>query len=116
MIPLYQPNSETNIKKSLNSTIPVFKILSNALNKANYEFVENKKIENYQFDFYFPNLNTAIIIDGYAHEFSEIYNKDLQKKLFIHSLNITVFKFTDHLISTNIDEIIKILKKHETKL
>lgn len=114
-IVLHQPESEKIIKYSLNNSIPATEELSQGLTEKGFYFHRNYKISNYTFDFYCPTSKIAIEIDGYAHEFPEVYSQDAPKKLHIHSLGITVLRFTDYQILVDIEEIFRALK-HQIKL
>ena len=111
-ITLHQPQTEKIIRYSLNNSISVKEELATRLIGKGFQFLRNQKISNYTFDFYCPNLKIAIEIDGYAHEFSDIYNLDRPKKLKINSLGITVLRFTDHQILIDIEEIFRAIKNH----
>ena len=41
-----------------------------------YDFHRQKPIDNYILDFYCYELNLVIEVDGYSHEFLEVYQKD----------------------------------------
>ncbi|KAA1244992.1 endonuclease domain-containing protein [Aquimarina sp. RZ0] len=112
---LHQPEPEKIIKHSLNNSITVIEKLHKRLITKGFHFLRNYNIDNYTFDFYCPKLKIAIDIDGYAHEFSDVYNQDMLKKLHIHSLGIVVLKFTDHQILVDIEEVFRSLK-HQIKL
>ncbi|WP_298541607.1 DUF559 domain-containing protein [uncultured Aquimarina sp.] len=114
-IVLHQPESEKTIRYSLNNSIPATEELYKRLREKGFFFKRNYKINNYTFDFYCPSLKIALEIDGYAHEFSEVYSQDTPKKLHIHSLGITVLRFTDYQILVDIEEIFRALK-HQIKL
>lgn len=112
-IHLHQTQKEEVIRYSLNNAIPAIEKLHQALITKGTEFIQNHKIGNYCFDFYCPTTKVAIEIDGYAHEFSEVYSQDQPKKLYVQSLDITVFRFTDYQILTDIEEIFRALKYHQ---
>ncbi|MFD2564173.1 endonuclease domain-containing protein [Aquimarina rubra] len=112
---LHQPESEKIIRYSLNNSIPATEELYRKLIDKGFFFKRDHKINNYTFDFYSPLLKIAIEIDGYAHEFTDVYSQDAPKKLHIHSLGITVLRFTDYQILVDIEEIIRALK-HQIKL
>ncbi|WP_298317982.1 endonuclease domain-containing protein [uncultured Aquimarina sp.] len=114
-IVFHRPESEKTIRYSLNNSIPATEELYKRLIEKGFLFKRNHKIHNYTFDFYCPSLKIAIEIDGYAHEFSEVYSQDTPKKLHIHSLGITVLRFTDYQILVDIEEIFRALK-HQIKL
>ncbi|WP_103072356.1 endonuclease domain-containing protein [Aquimarina sediminis] len=109
-IPLYQKVSEKIIRHSLDNSITAIDKLQQKLKEKGFFFIKNQVIKNYKFDFYSPHSKVAIEIDGYAHEFSDVYNLDAPKKLFISSLGITVLKFTDYQILTDIEEITRTIK------
>ncbi len=111
-IHLYQPVSEKIVRHSLDNSIPAIEQLHQNLTGKGYNFLRNQKIGNYNFDFYCPELKIAIDIDGYAHEYSGVYNRDEAKKLYISSLGIVVFRFTDHQILVDVEEIYRALKNH----
>jgi len=110
IIPLHQKIPEEVIRHSLNSTQKSIDQLGNQLQEKGYQFISNKTIGHYHFNFYCPKLKIAIEIDGYAHEFLDVLNQDAPKKLFISSLGITVFRFTDYQILVDMDEILRVLK------
>ncbi|MBW1294410.1 DUF559 domain-containing protein [Aquimarina litoralis] len=107
---LHQPESEKTIRYSLNNSIAVREELFKRLTEKEFFFLKDYKINNYTFDFYCPTFKIAIEIDGYAHEFSDVYNLDAPKKLHIHSLGITVLRFTDYQILVDIEEIFRAIK------
>ncbi|WP_152538554.1 endonuclease domain-containing protein [Aquimarina macrocephali] len=109
-IPLYQKVSEKIIRHSLDSSITTIDQLHQKLTEKGFHFLRNKAVKNYNFDFYCTTSKIAIEIDSYAHEFSDIHNLDAPKKLFISSLGITVLRFTDYQILTDIEEIIRTVK------
>ena len=109
-IPQFQKSSEHIIRHSLDNSISAIDQLNQTLNEKGFKFVRNKTISNYKFDFYCPQSKIAIEIDSYAHEFSDIHNLDAPKKFSIASLGITVLKFTDYQILTDIEEIIRTIK------
>ncbi len=96
----------------LYNSISIKEELHNKLILKGYHFLKNYKIENYKFDFFCVELKIAIEIDGYAHEYTDVYNQDTTKKLHIQSLGITVFRFTDHQILVDIEEIFRALTHH----
>lgn len=107
---LHQPLSEKVIRHSLNNSLPAIQLLKQKFIDKKYSFLQNKNIANYSFDFYHPTYKIAVDIDGYAHEYEEVYSNDAPKKLYIHSLGIVVFKFTDYQVLTDIEEIIRAIK------
>ena len=45
-----------------------------------YDFHRQKPIDNYILDFFCYELMLGIEVDGYSHEFLEVYEKDLIKE------------------------------------
>ncbi len=45
-----------------------------------YDFHRQKPIDNYILDFFCYELMLGIEVDGYSHEFLEVYNRDDVKK------------------------------------
>lgn len=111
-IVLHRPISEKIIRYSLNNSLSAIELLHQKLADKRLHFTQNKNMANYNFDFYNKKYKIAIDIDGYAHEFSDIYSNDLPKKLYINSLGITVFRFTDYQILTDVEEILRAIKTH----
>ncbi len=107
---IHQPVSETIIRHTLDNSLGAIEHLYKQLNDKGYAFLRNQNVDNYTFDFYCPTAKIAIEVDGYAHEFSDVYSKDVSKKLFISSLGITVLRFTDYQILVDMDEIFRTLK------
>ncbi|OED39585.1 hypothetical protein AB832_03940 [Flavobacteriaceae bacterium (ex Bugula neritina AB1)] len=112
---LHRPKSEKIIRYSLNNSISITEELQKKLIEKGYQFIRNYEIGNYSFDFYCPQLKIAIEIDGYAHEFSDVYNNDGPKKLYVQSLGIVVLKFTDYQILVDIEDVFRRVK-HQAKL
>ncbi len=111
-IGIHQPKPEKVIRYALNNSISVKETLEQQLIAKGYHFLTHHRIGNYTFDFFCPHLKIAIEVDSYAHEFSDIYNLDAPKKLHIHSLGITVLRYTDHQILVDVEEIFRALKYH----
>ena len=103
-------SSENFIRHTLNNSLSTIKILEKELEVKGYHFEKGIQLQNYSFDFFDPVHKIALCIDNYAHEFSEIYRMDVPKKVHIQSLGITIFRFTDYQILTDIEEIFRALK------
>lgn len=112
---IHQPESEKTIRYSLNNSIQATEKLYQKVIEKGFYFIQNHTILNYTFDLYCPSLKIAIEIDGYAHEFEDVYSQDAPKKLHIHSLGITVLRFTDYQILVDIEEVLRAIK-HQIKL
>ena len=82
-----------------------------------WQTVRNRKINNLKFkrqfsigryvvDFYCPTLQLAIEIDGDYHNAKSIKEYDAERQLFIESLGISCFRFTNKDISENLESVI----------
>lgn len=77
-----------------------------------YDFHRQKPIGEYIVDFFCNKLALVIECDGYSHEIVEVYQKDLKKTKFLESLGITVIRFSDRQIMTDIDNVIRHIEDH----
>lgn len=114
-ISIYRPKTEKVIRYSLNNALSAIEKLALELNRKGFLFERNFVISNYNFDFFCLKSRVAIEIDSYAHEYSDVLSRDAAKKLYIQSYGITVFKFTDYQILTDMEEIIRALKYHQSQ-
>jgi len=81
----------------------------NIKNKAlGYEFHRQVPIDKYIVDFYCHELNLAIEIDGYTHDY--IFVKDVLRQLKLESLGIKVVRFTDLDIKKFMNDAIRVLQ------
>jgi len=110
IISQHQKVPEKVIRHSLNNTIKTINILDSKLKEKGYNFLKNQQFGHYSFNFYCPKLKIALEIDGYAHEFQDILNRDAPKKLFVSSLGVTVLRFTDYQVLVDIEEIFRAIK------
>lgn len=105
-------SSEKIIRHVLTNASQAISFLEHHLKAKGFTFQRDFEIDNYHFDFFNPQYNVAIEIDGYINESYDVFNTDQFKKLNIHSLGISVFRFTDYQILTDIDEVIRAIKNH----
>jgi len=108
----YKNLPEVHTLHYLNNSMMIINQLENTFKEKGFQFLRNYAIENYTFDFYFPDSKIGIEIDSYAHELSDIYNLDAPKKLSIPSLGVTVLRITDYQILTDVEDIIRTIKYH----
>ncbi len=71
-----------------------------------YDFHRQKPIDNYIVDFYCAKLNLAIEVDGYSHQFLEVYNKDVTKENRLNELGIRVLRFSDDQILKDMQNVL----------
>jgi len=74
-----------------------------------YDFHRQKPIDEYVVDFYCPRLKLVLEIDGDSHEGKEEADKMRQEKL--ESLGLTVMRFWDWDVKSNVDGIVEHLRE-----
>lgn len=90
--------------KSTLSEVLLWKYLKGKQMKG-YDFHRQKPIDNYIVDFYCPDLQLAIEIDGSTHDETKIdYDNYRQKRL--ESLGVKFLRFRDHNIKHNIEAVL----------
>ncbi len=72
-----------------------------------YQFTRQKPIGNYIVDFYCPRLGLAIEIDGITHDHKQAYDRKRQRE--IESQGISILRFFDDDVKTNLDEVVKVI-------
>ena len=75
-----------------------------------YDFHRQKPIDNYILDFFCYELMLGIEVDGYSHEFLEVYNKDLVKEARMNEFRITVLRFSDYEVLKDTENVIKAIE------
>ena len=71
-----------------------------------YDFHRQKPIDNFIVDFFCSKLMLAIEVDGYSHEFLEVYNKDIIKEKRLNELGIHVLRFSDHQVLKDMENVL----------
>lgn len=77
-----------------------------------YDFHRQKPIDNYIIDFYCNELLLGIEIDGYSHQFLEVFNKDTKKEKRLNELGITVLRFSDEQVLKDMENVIRALEAY----
>jgi very-short-patch-repair endonuclease len=72
-----------------------------------YDFHRQKPIDNYILDFFCHELMLGIEVDGYSHEFLEVYNKDTIKENRMNELGISVLRFTDEQVLKDMENVLR---------
>jgi very-short-patch-repair endonuclease len=75
----------------------------------NYNFRRQKPIDKYIVDFFCPELNLAIEIDGVTHGFKDKYDEARQKKL--EGLGVKFLRFTETQIRDNLWAALKVIEE-----
>lgn len=74
------------------------------------DFDRQKIIGNYIVDFYCPNYQLVVEIDGSSHDNKEEY--DAQRDAYLESLGLTVLHFRDTEVKQNISHVLRCLEEH----
>jgi very-short-patch-repair endonuclease len=77
-----------------------------------YDFHRQKPIDNYILDFYCDALLLGIEIDGYSHQFLEVFNKDTKKEKRMNELGVTVLRFSDEQVLKDMENVIRALEDY----
>ena len=75
-----------------------------------YKFLRQKPIDAYIVDFFCNPLVLAIELDGYTHQFEEVYEKDIAKAQRLTALGITVLRFHDSDVMNNMSNVLRVLE------
>jgi len=75
-----------------------------------YDFHRQKPIDNYILDFFCHELMLGIEIDGYSHDFIEVFEKDLQKTKKINEHGITVLRFSDYQVLKEMENVLRAIE------
>ena len=70
-----------------------------------FDFHRQKPIDEYIVDFYAPDLNLVIEINGASHADKIIYDKQRQKRLEYFGLSI--LNFSDSVVKKDIDSVLR---------
>lgn len=74
-----------------------------------YKFRRQHPISIYIADFYCHKLKLVIEIDGSIHDSEEAKLADKKRQEYLENLNLTVIRFTNEQIRSEVDDVIKVL-------
>lgn len=74
-----------------------------------YTFLRQKPLLNYIVDFYCPQLNLAIEVDGSVHEYAEL--EDQKRQMELEQYGVHFIRFFDHDIRKNPDGAVLVIEK-----
>ncbi|MCM2302612.1 MAG: endonuclease domain-containing protein [Flavobacteriaceae bacterium] len=80
-----------------------------------YDFHRQKPIDNYILDFYCYELLLGIEIDGYSHQFLEVYHKDTVKEKRMKELGINVLRFSDEQVQKDMENVLRAIEFYITE-
>jgi very-short-patch-repair endonuclease len=75
-----------------------------------YDFHRQKPIDNYILDFFCYELMLGIEVDGYSHEFLEVFNKDGLKEKRMNELGISVLRFSDFQVLNDMENVLRAIE------
>jgi very-short-patch-repair endonuclease len=75
-----------------------------------YDFHRQKPIDLYILDFFCYELMLGIEVDGYSHEFLEVYNQDTIKEKRMRELGISVLRFSDEQVLKDMENVIRAIE------
>ena len=77
-----------------------------------YQFYRQKTIGDYIVDFYCPEVNLIIEVDGGQHYSNEGKQKDRLRDDYMASLGLKVLRFSDIEVSRNLKEVVEKILGH----
>jgi len=72
-----------------------------------YRFTRQKPIGKYIMDFFCNKLQLAIELDGYSHQFDDVFEKDKRKEEQLKKIGITVLRFQDTEVMNDMDNVLR---------
>jgi very-short-patch-repair endonuclease len=75
-----------------------------------YDFHRQKPIDTYILDFFCYELMLGIEVDGYSHQFLEVYNKDRIKEKRMNDFGITVLRFSDDEVLNEMENVLRAIE------
>lgn len=75
-----------------------------------YDFHRQKPIDNYILDFFCYELMLGIEVDGYSHQFLEVFNKDGLKEKRMNKLGIVVLRFSDDEVLKDMENVLRAIE------
>ncbi|PAU93754.1 hypothetical protein CK503_10895 [Aliifodinibius salipaludis] len=76
-------------------------------NMLNHKFRRQHGIGDYIVDFYCPELNLVIEVDGESHYTSEGEKHDETRTEFLNELDVYILRFTNPQIKQNLEGVLK---------
>ncbi len=111
----YNPNLKELARQLRNASTKAEIILWQKLKRKQlygYDFDRQKPINNYILDFFCHELMLGIEVDGYSHEFLEVYNKDVIKEAKMNEFGITVLRFSDYQVMKDTENVIRAIEQY----
>jgi very-short-patch-repair endonuclease len=80
-----------------------------------YDFHRQKPIDNFILDFFCYELLLGIEIDGYSHQFLDVYNKDTIKEKRMNEFGIVVLRFSDEQVQKDMENVLRAIEHYITE-
>lgn len=90
--------------------------LAGALRSRKLIFKENQHIEGYEVDFWFPDYQLAVEVDGYYHLSESQRKLDLQKDQFLMEKGVLLIRFNNQQIRENLAGCVQEIQRLITKI
>src|SRR3989344_6295266 len=114
MTQIFNKKSQTSKRRILRKNAPQAELaLWLALRNrkiGGQKFKRQFSIGRYVVDFYCPEFNLVVEVDGNYHLSPETKNYDLDRQEFIESLGINFLRFSDKEVLENMDEVTNKIK------
>jgi very-short-patch-repair endonuclease len=75
-----------------------------------YDFHRQKPIDNYILYFFCHELLLGIEVEGYSHEFLEVYEKDGIKEKRMNELGVTILRFSDEQVLKDMENVLRAIE------
>ncbi|MHA3789958.1 endonuclease domain-containing protein [Flavobacterium hauense] len=111
----YNPNLKELARQLRNGSTKAEIVLWQKLKRKQmhgYDFDRQKPVDNYILDFFCHDLMLGIEVDGYSHEFFEVYNKDVIKEAKMNEFGITLLRFSDHQVMKDTENVIRAIEQY----
>lgn len=76
----------------------------------NYRFLRQRAISRYIVDFFSKELGLIIEVDGYSHQFEEVYKRDVIRQRELMALGYRFLRFDDHEVFYELNNVIRTIE------
>lgn len=90
--------------------------LATVLRTRKLKFIQNHFIEDYEVDFWFPDYQLAVEIDGYYHLSENQSEMDRRKDRLLMEKGILLIRFTNQQIHANLGQCVQDIKSLMAKI
>jgi very-short-patch-repair endonuclease len=98
-------------KKSTQSEIILWKILKGK-KMHGYQFMRQKPLLSFIADFYSPELELIIELDGYSHNFEEVQKKDENKEKMLSRYSLKTLRFSDYQVLNDLNNVVRAIEAY----